>query len=548
MRLDFDPKLQSVFNETYSRIYPTDWRSWLDISSRIEYESLALELSGLANVDGILERIKKEVTDPKQLSVEPRALLDSYSGSEPVVCCHTSGTSGGTISDLKFYHISEELAKRLWAPGMRAIFEASGLSPDSSAVIFVPNRISGDGMIHFNKKTLVKLYSSEFSQRLMLSLIKPHSYLLYEYKNSNNPIILEKVLSLENISIFSAPASTILGWADLDKLRQSLKSSLKALVGSRESSDLTRMISNLGIGAAAVELQKLLSKALSQATIVFSISSMTENDWSKIRKFMGWKKGSERYTNLYVGSEVGPFAANIDRDDSGLPLSDRMLVFPLSLPVVKRGEKIEPISRSREGLGHLMVSRLNGSKPVINIDTGDVVTIVDQRGLPKIGGQVLRSSFPLKIGLKFSRELKIPKGSKVFVGDYFNIKGLEIANPHRLLMCLSSKCKMKERLSALILADIGMKQFVMILPISQSSRCTGVEDIKNKLSQCPGVEYIRRAIQRNQLRLETINSQPFETETPRTELLKRVKNGELPKGILKRWPLYLIIPSTTSAP
>ncbi|MEX2753370.1 MAG: hypothetical protein Q6366_016100, partial [Candidatus Freyarchaeota archaeon] len=136
MRLDFDPKLQSVFNETYSRIYPTDWRSWLDISSRIEYESLALELSGLANVDGILERIKKEVTDPKQLSVEPRALLDSYSGSEPVVCCHTSGTSGGTISDLKFYHISEELAKRLWAPGMRAIFEASGQSPDSSAVIF----------------------------------------------------------------------------------------------------------------------------------------------------------------------------------------------------------------------------------------------------------------------------------------------------------------------------------------------------------------------------------------------------------------------------
>ncbi|MEM2959840.1 MAG: hypothetical protein QW261_16180 [Candidatus Jordarchaeaceae archaeon] len=107
---------------------------------------------------------------------------------------------------------------------------------------------------------------------------------------------------------------------------------------------------------------------------------------------------------------------------------------------------------------------------------------------------------------------------------------------------------MKERLSALILADIGMKQFVMILPISQSSRCTGVEDIKNKLSQCPGVEYIRRAIQRNQLRLETINSQPFETETPRTELLKRVKNGELPKGILKRWPLYLIIPSTISAP
>ncbi len=544
---DFDPQLQRVFNEAYSDIHSTDWRSWLNISSREEYESLALKLSGLENVDNIFERIKREVTDPKQISVEPNSLVDSHKGSKPVVCCHTSGTSGGTLSDLKFYHISEELAKRLWAPGMRAIFEASGLSTDSSAVIFVPNRIIGDGMINFNKKTLIKLYSSEFSQRLMLSLIKPKSYLLYEYKNANNPLVLEKMLSMNKISIVSAPASTILGWADLDKLRQSLKNSQKTFTESRESSELTRMINNWEVGAAAAELQKLLSEALSEATIVFSISSMTEGEWSKIRNFMGWKRGSEKYTNLYVGSEVGPFAASIDRDDSGFPLSDRMLVFPLSIPVVRRGEKIELISRSRKGFGQLLVSHLRGSEPIINIDTGDVVTVENQQGLPKIGGQVLRAAFPLKVELKFSRELKIPQGSRVFVGDYFKIKNLEIVNPHRLFTCLSLKCEVKGSLSAIIIADANMQHLVMILTLPESSHCVGIDEIKNKLYQCPGGKFIRQAMKRKQLQLETISSQPFETKTPRLELIKKVKKGELPKGILKNWPLYLITPPTAPA-
>jgi hypothetical protein len=101
---DFDPQLQRVLNEAYSGIHSTDWRSWLNISSREEYESLALKPSGLENVDNIFDRIKREVTDPKQISVEPNSLVESHKGSKPVVCCHTSGTSGGTISDLKFYN------------------------------------------------------------------------------------------------------------------------------------------------------------------------------------------------------------------------------------------------------------------------------------------------------------------------------------------------------------------------------------------------------------------------------------------------------------
>jgi hypothetical protein len=71
---------------------------------------------------------------------------------------------------------------------------------------------------------------------------------------------------------------------------------------------------------------------------------------------------------------------------------------------------------------------------------------------------------------------------------------------------------------------------------------------RGECQQCPGGKFIRQAIKRKQLQLETINSQPFETKTPRLELIKKVKKGELPKGILKNWPLYLITPQQLQPP
>lgn len=543
---DFDSDLQKVFNKTYSNIPPVDWRSWLDVSSREEYESLSLKLSGLSSMEDFFERLKVEKTDPKLLSVNVESFLASYNGSKPLVVCHTSGTSGGQLSDIKFYPIPEELVRRLWAPGMQAIFQASGLNRDSSAVIFVPSRIVGDGMSTVNGKTMIKLYSAEFSQRLMLSLIKPHQYLLYEYKDANNLQVLAEILSLDKIGIISAPASTVLGWADLEKLRQGLKKTQKTFHMSTESPDSSEILSlvdRLGIDAAAVEIRKRLSEVLSSATIVFSISSITEGEWSKIRDFMRWKKGSEKFTNLYVGSEIGPFAATISRDDQGLPVDDKMHVFPLTIPVIERKGERDLISRSTHRIGRLLLSRFNISDYVINIDTGDVIIIESQEGLPRISGQVLRAGFRLKVKVVFKPETKIPREYHTFVGDYFELGELEIINPRRTLACLSKRCKTKKELPAVIKLGTSKDPSIMIISSPKGSECHTVKEIQKNLPLCPGGKTIEQALKNKRLILETLNSNPVETETPKSELLKLVRKGELPKGILKQWPLYLATPT-----
>ncbi|MFB0561252.1 MAG: hypothetical protein ACETWM_08560 [Candidatus Lokiarchaeia archaeon] len=541
---DFDPNLQKVLEDAYSSIPPTNWKSWLDISSREEYESLVQKQLGLLSVDELLERLKVETTDPKLLSVDINSLLAFHNSSRPLVVCHTSGTSGGQFSDLKWYHISEELVRKLWAPGMQAIFEASGLDSNSAAVIFVPSRIGNDGISIVENKTLLKLYSAEFSQRLMLSLIKPRSYLLYEYKDANNLQILSKILSMDKISIVSAPASTVLGWADPRRLRRGLEKSLKYLSEDKYPgvSELMGIVENSGIDAAAIEIRDRLSDQLRDATLVFSISSLIESEWRKIRDFMHWEKGAEMFTNLYVGSEIGPFAATIARDDSGFPEDESMYVFPLTLPIVESRGKRDLISRGGKRIGRLLVSRTDGSDLVLNIDTGDVVTIESQEGIPKIAGQILRSSFRLKTKLVFKPEAKIPKESRIMVGDYFDLEGVEIINPRRLLACLAEKCKIDGELSVVLKLGIDDKPSVMSIPLRQSRECQAVKEIRNNLTSCPGGNEVEQAIKRMRLRLETLDRNLVETETPRSELLKLVRRGELPKGVLKRWPLYLVVP------
>ena len=100
--------------------------------------------------------------------------------------------------------MSKDIVSRYWAPGMQAIFESSGLNSEKSAVIFVPSRTNLDGINYLNDKQYLSLYSSEFSQRTMLSIIKPHSYLLHEYKMSKDLDVISKILSLEEIAVISA--------------------------------------------------------------------------------------------------------------------------------------------------------------------------------------------------------------------------------------------------------------------------------------------------------------------------------------------------------
>ena len=326
---DFDKDVQKVFDKSFSDISHIDWKEWLNISSKDEFETLAVKLSGLDKVNDLLNRIKKEKTNSRSFSVNLDTYIEDYDGFDPLILVHTSGTTDSSLAGIKWFHMTKSTIERLWAPGMRAIFESSGLTSKGSAVIFVPSRLNLDGINESNKSQYISLYSSEFSQRVMLSAIKPISYLLYEYKNSKNLEIISKILSLENLSVISAPAATILGWANIDKFRAGLEKSL-GVVPKNPSPMLEKLLKIIhynGIDAASKKIQNLLSEKVSKATVIFSISSLNAHQWDLIRKFMKWEKGTEKFTNLYVGSEIGPFASSLG--DNNLARSNKMYIFPV---------------------------------------------------------------------------------------------------------------------------------------------------------------------------------------------------------------------------
>ena len=226
---DFDRKVQEAFNSSFLDIKSINWQNWLDIRSKEEYEELSLKLSGLSSIDDILTIIKTETTNSRSLSINLEDFLDKTHESNSLFFCHTSGTTNSNLSMLKWFYMTKDIVKRQWALGMQAIFESSGLNSKTSAIIFVPSRLKFDGLNKYEDKEYISLYSSEFSQRIMISLIKPLSYLFYEYKNSKNLEILSKILSIENVSVISAPAITILGWADISRFKIGLRESLNAI-------------------------------------------------------------------------------------------------------------------------------------------------------------------------------------------------------------------------------------------------------------------------------------------------------------------------------
>jgi len=536
--IDFDPQIQKVFNTLYSDITPTDWRKWLKVSSKEEYENLAMKLSGISE-PSLIDKLRRQKTDSRKLSVDFSSLLEGWNSSNPIVVCHTSGTSGGSLSELKWLYISKNLVRRLWAPGMQAIFESSGLNHKSSIAIFIPSRIKGDGLSFLEETKLIKLYSSEFSQRLTLSLIKPSSYLMDTYRNAKSIETISKMLSMERISVVSAPASTILGWADLRRLLRGLKKSL-ANLPEKESTILSEILlgnHDLNLNVAA-EIQERLSEVMSEATLVFSISSITEEEWGKIRDFMKWKHGDERFTNLYVGSEIGPFAANIRSDARKSLLKDEMYIFPLTLPTIESKGEIELISRSKQLKGNLLVSRMGDSNPLINIDTGDVIEISSQEGLPRISGSILRAVIRYKLRLKISPSIKITREHDVYVGDYFDLGDIEIFNARSLFSCLAAFNFIKN--SSMLISGPNEEDRPWTLYITKSGDATEA-DICRGISECPGGKAIKTAIQNEVLRIKLLEQNLFVTKIPRSQLVRLVRSGELPKGVLKRWPLYLIL-------
>ena len=544
---DFDVKTQHIFNRLLSNFKTVNWKSWLRLTSREDYEDLALKLSGLDTIDNLFERIKKEETSSKSFSIDISSFLDSYNFREPLVLCHTSGTTNSDISQLKWFHMTKRLIERVWAPGMQAIFESSGLDSKSSAIIFVPSRMKFDGINNMNGKEYTTLYSSEFSQRVMLSVLKPKNYLFYEYKKATDLEIITKILNLQDIAVISAPAITILKWANKKKLSEEIKKSFRNVKTDKsfESTNLINLIKREGVDSASNKIYSLLSDKLSNAIIIFGISSLSQTDWDLIRKFMKWEKGKEKFTNLYVASEIGPFAASITEGDYEISRSNQMYVFPLTLPIIENNGEKSLISRSINKRGKLFVSRYNGENVLININIGDVIHIKNQDALPIIDGKILRAGFSLKYPINISKKVNVPSDYNVFVGDFFSFGKFDIIEPRNLLNCLNRNCQNKMDAMLLIRSTDKINEdqpWKLILQVNENSNCVTSKDFFDKISKCPKEQGIYNVIKEDYLELDIIDEPPVDFIKARSEMLSKVRNGQIPKGILKKWPLYIVNP------
>jgi len=540
---DFDPEVQFIFDKLFSDIQSTNWKKWLDISSKEDYLDFVLKNSGLSTVTDIFERISKEKTNSTEMSIDIYDYLANFHSSEPLIVCHSSGTTNNDLTSLKWLPMSKKIVKLYWAPGMQAIFDSSGLDSNSSVVIFVPSRLNTDGLNKFENKNYISLYSSEFSQRLMLSILKPSNFTFFEYKFSKNVNIVAKMLSLNDVSVISAPALTILGWADIEKFQLGLQKSIKNI---NPDSDpilevLLTKIKKKGIETASKEIQEMLSDKLSQSTLVFSISSLSLKDWDLIRRFMKWEKGNERFTNLYVASETGPFAASIDKDIEKCSQPDDLLVFPLTLAVLEYKGKKQLISESNSKIGKLLISRVNNSKVFINLDIGDIIQLTDQQALPQIKGKILRSEFQLKYPIKISKNIPLKSDYSVYAGDYFNFNTFEIYDPRTLMNCLKIGCKLD--IDSLLLIepkeDIN-KDWKLVLNSNSTGDCSNLQNYKEILLNCVKDEDFRIIISNDRMEIQLIEENPVDFLRTRPEILDKVRSGKNPKGILKKWPLYVI--------
>jgi hypothetical protein len=533
---DFDLETQKIINNAFGDISPTNWRSWLDISSREDFEELALRNSDLYRIDDIYKKLLSMKVNPNDFSENPIEFAKHYGESNLLIMCHTSGTTNSNLSALKWFHISKDNVSKHWAPGMQAIFESSGLDSRTSAVIFVPSRIEFDGIRQIEDKKYLSLYSSEFSQRIMLSIIKPNDYLLSEYKYSKNLVSIAKILRLQRISVISAPALTILGWADLDKLKIGIRRSFDQTVQDSETEKLRKQVEQDGLDQAARKIQSELSKKLANATVIFSISSLSYRDWELIRNFMNWKKGQERFTNLYVTSEIGPIAASITNDDYRLSWLNRLLIFPLTLPVIEYKGSRELISRTKFKRGNLLVSRMLHSSPLINIELGDVISIIDNdNGLPKIEGKILRSQFQLQYPIKISNEVQLESNYSIYAGDYFYFPEFEIIQPRLMLNCMVEKYGYESD-SFLLIRDAN--HWNLILAGFDNS----MSQILDLVLDCVDEGEFKEALSRNAIKIESLQDNPVNFLSLRQEMVHKVRNGTTPKGILKKWALYVIIP------
>ena len=149
------------------------------------------------------------------------------------------------------------------------------------------------------------------------------------------------------------------------------------------------------------------------------------------------------------------------------------------------------------------------------------------------------STIPGEIGkLKSLVELKLNNNNSVYVGDYFPLKEFRIVDPRKILNCICRKCDLKSD-SMLLLNENRNKWRLYITPIHLNG-CGNQQEVHNLISECSEENGLNEAINNGFLKVFTLKESPLDFMSPRSEILKQVRSGKLPKGILKKWPLYLV--------
>ncbi|MFO7794627.1 MAG: hypothetical protein ACQERB_01175 [Promethearchaeati archaeon] len=542
-RFDFDVKTQDIFNRYFSFNFGGTWKNWLEISTKDEFIDLCLNNSGLIEIDQILEKIISTKTGSREFALNLKEFLGEYDFKKPPVLCHTSGTTNNNPSALKWFHMSEEIIKKLWVPGMQAIFESSGLSFKSSAIIFVPSRMNFDGIKYYEDNKYISLYSSEFSQRLVLSQIKPKSYLLYPYKDVFNLEVLSYIFMLDDISVISAPAATILKWADIERLKSGIKNYIAKTKKEKkinlENLDIMQMIEKEGLDIGVRKIQEQLSKTISDAVLIFSISSLNEEKWDLIRNFMKWNRGGERFTNLYVASEIGPFASSLPFREFKTSRENKMYVFPLTLPALEYRGSIKLITETEANKGRLLVSRMHNSQPLINIDTDDVITVLGQNSLPVIGGDILRGEFKLKYQIKINNKINKPANPVISAGNFMIFDEFEVKDSQSLFNCINRQLQLKNDSLLLIKSQKNNSKWSLIIPTNKETSVFE-RDVNKVIFNCPNENKFKNAIRHHIIDVKDFNEKLIDFFEPKENVLQKVRQGIYPKGILKRWPLYVV--------
>ncbi len=435
---------------------------------------------------------------------------------------------------------------------MAAIFEGSGMAPSNAAVVLLPSRLAGDGLVTGDRGPCMKLYSIEFSQRLGIAHCQPRELVIDEAKRANSLETLARVLSLDGIAVVSAPSTVVLGWCDVATIKRGLERSIaRQGVEDIESvplvAELVRSIRDHGIEHVAKDVHARLVRKFKDARFIFGTTSLTAGQWRKFREFTGRAEGEENITNLYASSEVGPLAASISPPGHDFPrpggtTNTSLYCFPLAFPCLDTGNEIRLLPVERADHGVLLATRQGHDGLVVNLDTGDRLKVLDQEhGLPLLDGQVLRAGFFVKQGYPVPAFLPRAPASRFMAGDYLAKDGFEIENPSRAFETLHETFPGITRPLVFTAPASARDPWTLLVFFLHHDP---VPDPATLLSACAGsgdTRFISTYHASGMLDVHVTAIDPSLVKEERVLLGQKVRDGLLPKGVLKSWPAFVVI-------